>query len=219
KILVAGASFLGSSGTGNDFAVVRYNPDGSLDTTFDGDGKLTTDFGAAFNNDVASAITVQPDGKILVAGSGSSFSASNSDFAVARYNPDGSLDTSFAGVGKFTFGLGGFNDFASDVVLQPDGKILIAGTTFIDSGSHSDFAVVRLNSDGSFDTTFDGDGRLITNLGLFDQVASLALQPDGKILVAGGTSTGAGFDFALVRYNSNGSLDTTFDGDGKLTTN
>jgi uncharacterized delta-60 repeat protein len=158
KILAAGHTQSG----GNDFALVRYNADGSLDTSFDGDGRVTTDFGST--NDVGQSVAIQPDGKISVAGN--SFNGTNWDFAVARYNADGSLDTTFDADGRVTtdFGLG--DDFGSSITTQMDGKILVAGSSF--NGTNTDFALVRYNADGSLDTTFGTDGKVRTQLGTSD---------------------------------------------------
>ena len=210
KIVVAGYSFNVRSDL--DFALTRYNSNGSLDTTFDGDGKVTTDFGGS---SVAYSIAIQSDGKIVVAGS--AYNGSNNDFALVRYNADGSLDTSFGTGGKVTTPIGMSSDRGYSVTIQPDGKIVVAGQSW--NGSNYDFALTRYNSDGSLDTTFDGDGKVTTAVGNSDDEArGLAIQSDGKIVVAGYAYNGSNYDFALTRYNSNGSLDTTFDGDGKVTT-
>ncbi len=204
KIVVAG-----SVGIGEIYlsALTRYNSDGSLDTSFDGDGKLTSDFGLTYVS-----VVLQSDGKIVVAGDTQSY-----QFALTRYNSDGSLDTSFDGDGTLTTDFGSFNSDASSMVLQNDGKIVVAGYSY--NGSNYDFALARYNSDGSLDTSFDGDGKLTTDFGTsIDYAESLVLQNDGKIVVAGSRENGDNWDFALTRYNSNGSLDTSFDGDGKLTT-
>ncbi|MCX6047097.1 MAG: delta-60 repeat domain-containing protein [Chloroflexi bacterium] len=197
KIIVAG--YTGSDNV--DFALVRYNADGSLDTSFDTDGKVTTDFG---NDDYGRALAIQIDGKIIVAG----YTGSNNiDFALVRYNVDGSLDTSFDTDGKVTTDFGG-EDNALALALQDDGKLLVAG--YAAGQTDDDFALVRYNSDGSLDTSFDTDGFAINNLGGNDDGYAVAIQPDEKILVAGSSGT----DFALARYNSDGSLDTSFDSDG-----
>ncbi len=212
KIVVAG------SGDG-DFAVVRYNSNGSLDTSFDTDGKTTTDIGTS-SIDEASAVALQSDGKIVVAGRSFGAGTSGSDFAVVRYNSNGNLDTSFDTDGKTTTDIGTSSiDEASAVALQSDGKIVVAGRSFVaGSGDGGDFVVVRYNSNGSLDTSFDTDGKTTTDIGTssIDEASAVALQSDGKIVVAG---SGDGGDFAVVRYNSNGSLDTSFDTDGKTTTN
>ena len=213
KIVVAGES--GNSPGNRDFALTRYNANGSLDISFDGDGKVTTDFGSRFD-DVAYSVAIQSDGKIVVAGY-SLNSGGNWDFALTRYNANGSLDISFDGDGKVTTDFGGALDRAVSVAIQSDGKIVAAG--YSDNGSNRDFALTRYNSNGSLDTTFDGDGKVTTDFGSIDTALSVAIQSDGKIVVAGYSgNTPFNWDFALTRYNSNGSLDTTFDGDGKVTT-
>lgn len=199
-----GGSFCGSQSC--DFALARYNADGSLDISFDGDGKVTTDF--ALTDDIANAARIQSDGKIIAAGGNAS------DFALARYNSDGSLDNSFDGDGKVVTDFAGTGDLAFAVAIQVDGKIVAAGDVF---SSANDFGLVRYNNDGSLDTSFDGDGKVTTNINSNDEADAVAIQTDGKIVAAGNTSTGA-TDFALVRYNADGSLDTNFDGDGIVTT-
>jgi uncharacterized delta-60 repeat protein len=215
KIVVAGWSSLIDGSV--DFALARYNADGSLDTSFSGDGRLITDFGAT--TDIAVSVAIQADGKIVAAGT-SLQSATEVDFAVARYNADGSLDTSFRGDGRLTtdFGTAG-DDFANSVAIQADGKIVVAGESS-PSGIWNDFALARYNVDGSLDTSFSGDGRLTTGLGTKDDSAySVAIQADGKIVAAGWSEqSGTWLDFALARYNVDGSLDTSFSGDGWVTT-
>jgi uncharacterized delta-60 repeat protein len=208
KILVAGYTRNYSSGS-IDFALARYNSDGSLDTSFNGTGKVTTDFGGA---DLGACVTVQIDGKILVAGS--SNANSNSDFALTRYNSDGSLDLDFSSDGKVTTDFGN-DDWSKSVTVQDDGKILVAGSS---SNGNQNFALARYNSDGSLDTSFNGNGKVTTDFGGDDNGFSVTVQADGKILVAGYTITNGNYDFALARYNSDGSLDTNFNGDGKVTT-
>ena len=209
KIVVAGEA---EGVITSDFALARYNADGSLDTSFDGDGWLTTDI--AFGEDYASAMLLQPDGKIVVAGYSYN---SGYNFALARYNPNGSLDTTFDGDGKLTTDFSAGTDYASDVALQADGKIVLSGSS--SATGNTDFALARYNSNGSLDTTFSGDGKLVTDFNAgYDSASAVAIQVDGKIIVAGYTSAGTMYDFALARYNPNGDLDTSFDGDGKLVT-
>ncbi|MGF1933640.1 MAG: putative Ig domain-containing protein [Nostoc sp. ChiQUE02] len=198
KILVAGVS-------SSNFAVVRYNSDGTLDTSFDSDGKVITDIGSK-TSDTGRSIALQADGKILVAG------VSSSNFAVVRYNSNGSLDTDFNTTGKVTTDIGdGTNDNAYSVTLQGDGKIIVAGVSI------NNFALVRYDSNGSLDTSFGSNGIVTTDIGskTTDTAYSVSVQADGKILVAGSSSS----NFALVRYNSNGSLDTDFNITGKVITN
>ena len=205
RIVLAGTS-------GGNFAVARYNANGSLDTTFDGDGKLTTDMGSMM--DVIYAVAVQADGRIVVGGGGGS--GTDVEFALARYNADGSLDTTFDGDGKVTTEILSSADEIRSIVLQADGRIVGAG--YANAGADSDFALVRYNTDGSLDVTFDGDGKVTTTIGSGKEYAmSLALQPDGRIVAAGYSSNGVNDDFAVVRYDTNGALDTSFDSDGKVT--
>jgi uncharacterized delta-60 repeat protein len=183
---------------------------GELDSTFDGDGKVTTDFfgGDDRGNDVA----IQADGKLVVVGGG----GESLRFELARYKLDGSLDPSFGGDGKVVAPFGG-EDEAADVAIQADGKIVAAGRTSV-GGNSSNFALARYNPDGSLDSSFDGDGLVVTDFGAFESIASVTIQADGKIVAAGLSGPLEGFDdFALARYNTNGSLDANFDGDGRLT--
>ncbi|NLX05086.1 MAG: DUF4347 domain-containing protein, partial [Phycisphaerae bacterium] len=212
KIVAAGYSYNGSN---DDFALVRYNSDGSLDTTFSGDGIVTTGFGGSSADQVKS-VAIQADGKIVVAGY-SNLGGTN-DFALARYNTDGSLDTSFSGDGLLTTAIGTGADAAYGMAIQADGKIVAAGYSY--NGSNYDFALVRYNTDGSLDTTFSGDGIVTTGFGgsSADQVQSMAIQADGKIVVGGSSNLSGSDDFAVARYNTDGSLDITFSGDGLLTT-
>jgi len=210
KIVVAGTS---SNGTNNDFAVVRYNTDGTLDTTFDTDGKVTTAIGGSY--DSANAIAIQSDGKIVAAGT--SFNGADDDFALVRYNTNGTLDTTFDTDGKVTTAIGGSYDYANAIAIQSDGKIVVAGSYY--NGADDDFALVRYNTDGTLDTTFDTDGKVTTAIGSgSDSANAIAIQSEGKIVAAGYYFNGTDFDFAVVRYNIDGTLDTTFDTDGKVTT-
>lgn len=228
KIIVVGST---GNGVNSDFAIIRLNANGTLDNTFDSDGKVTTDFAgwdANNSNDYATSVAIQADGKILVAGYGM-FLGTNGfstveEFALARYNPDGSLDTSFDTDGKvhtrFSNTTSG-NAYA--VTIQPDGNILLAG--FSQQSNTKNFAMVRYYSDGSLDASFGTDGLVFTQVGTptsglsaVDEAHSLTLQSDGKILLAGFATNGNKSDFALARYHPNGSLDTTFDTDGKQTT-
>ena len=176
---------------------------GDLDPSFSGDGKVTTDFGVGG----ASGVALQVDGKIVAVGD------SGGDFALARYNPDGSLDLSFAGDGMQTTDFGRDLEGASDVALQPDGRIVLVGR----GGPGEDFALARYNPDGSPDLSFAGDGMQTTDFGDVDTASGLVLQGDGKVVVAGTTGAPGSTDFALARYNADGSLDLSFAGDGMQT--
>ena len=199
--------------SGSDFLVARYTSDGLPDTTFSGDGVVVTDVAGGGAADGANAVAIQPDGRIVVAGS-----ASGSGFAIARYTSTGVLDTTFAGDGTASAFTGSAN--ATGVAVQSDGKIVVAGNPTSPGG---DFALARLEAAGTLDTSFSGDGLQTSDLGGFDQVGGLALQADGKAVVAGTTfnqAGGAAFDsdFALARYDVAGTLDPTFAGDGTTTT-
>jgi uncharacterized delta-60 repeat protein len=186
------------TGTSNDdFALARYNADGTADGTFGTAGKVTTDFGGG---EGSSAVVIQADGTILVAGAAHGLTT---DIALARYASDGSLDPTFGVGGKLTTDLAGNHDSATALALQPDGKILAAGQT--GQGSNMPevaFALVRYNPDGSLDTTLNGSGWVSTSInGVLDQANDIVLQPDGKPVLAGSSSTGTGYDFALARYS------------------
>jgi uncharacterized delta-60 repeat protein len=213
KIVAAGTATRGATII-SDFALARYNPDGSLDATFGSAGKVTTDFGG--DSDRAQSVALQPDGKIVAAGTTSTPGVSGADFALARYNPDGSLDATFGSAGKVTTDFGGG---AEAVALQPDGKIVAAGSASPGATIFSDFALARYNPDGSLDATFGSGGKVTTHFASgTDQAFGVALQPNGKIVAAGTAHTGTSYNFALARYNPDGSLDATFGSGGKVTT-
>jgi uncharacterized delta-60 repeat protein len=235
KIVAAGTAATRSTSAGvfppdfddsEDFAVARYNTDGSLDAAFGNGGKVTTDF-LGFE-DLAYAVAIQPDGDIVVAGGAcrQTISGGNvlgEDFAMARYNSAGSLDTTFGKGGKVTVDFAGLGEFATSVALQSDGKIVLsgdeqAGTLF------PVFGLARCNPDGTLDTTFGLGGKVLTPFsGLGDNAICMAIQQDGEIVVAGDAVIPAGDgsstnDLAIARYNTNGSLDTSFGSFGTVTT-
>jgi uncharacterized delta-60 repeat protein len=197
KIVVAGSA---NGDANRDFAVVRYNRNGSLDTTFGGDGIVTTDLGGQI--DSARAIAIQADGRIVVAGT--SGVALDPVFALVRYNTNGTLDTTFSGDGQLRMeftssGAGGGG--AADVAIQADGRIVVVGTT------GSDFAVARFNPNGTLDTTFGlaGTGIVIANLGSADDTATaVAIQADGRIVVAGFRTVDGRRVFAVERISTTG---------------
>lgn len=196
-----------------EVALVRYNPDGSLDASFGTGGKVITP--VAEGDDDARAITIQPDGKIVIAGYGYRSNGWN-DVILLRYNSDGTLDSAFATGGKLMFDIGGAYDQAYGVALQPDGKIVAVGSSY--NGSDR-WAIVRVTPSGQLDSTFDGDGKVVTSFGSGnDNANSVEIQPDGKIVVGGDVQSIGNGDFGLARYNKDGSLDATFGTDGKLTT-
>jgi uncharacterized delta-60 repeat protein len=214
KIVVAGDARNGLGDSG--FASIRYNSDGSLDSTFGTAGKVFTLFG---NSSASStSIALQNDGKIVIAGSDYTNyvgGGGTSSFAVARYNADGSLDTTFDNDGKITTSFGVFTNEAISLALQNDGKIILSGNSAIANFGTEIFAVVRFNSDGSLDTTFDNDGKVTTTVGTFmNRLYSTIVQNDGKILISGYSNSLNDNVFTLLRYNTDGSLDTSFDTDG-----
>ncbi len=168
KIVVAGAADVNEDSL---FGIARYNVDGSLDATFGMEGTVTTFFDEGEGQ--GNAIALQKDGKIVVAGT-----VDPGGFGVARYNVDGSLDATFGTGGKVTTIFTG-SDEGNAIVLQKDGKIVMAGTT------STDFAIARYNTDGSLDISFGTEGKVITDFGTIDVGNAIALQKDGKIVIAG----------------------------------
>ncbi|WP_395737483.1 cadherin-like beta sandwich domain-containing protein [Prosthecobacter sp.] len=210
KVLLAGHTNI--SGSNNDFSLIRYNSDGSLDTGFGTGGKTKVDFGGGY--DIGFGVAVQSDGAIVVAGIANYYGAGGGEFGVARFTAAGGLDTSFGSSGTVITAIGTYTDEPAAVTILSSGKILVAG--HYNSVSDMDFAMVRYNSDGSLDTSFNGTGKVTTQIGAGDDVAmGMAVQSDGKILLGGYASNGSNDDFAIARYNANGTLDTSFNGTGK----
>lgn len=193
---------------GSDSIVARYNQDGTPDAAFGTAGRVITNFGGT---EQALALALYPDGKILIAGRTNN--ASDFNLALARYQSAGILDPSFGSGGLVTTDFAGGVDRAFALALQPDGKAVVVGD------SDADFGLARYNLDGSLDTAFGSGGKVITTFGGTDQASAVAVQGDGKIVVAGQTDTGVSIDFALARYNPDGSLDAAFGSGGRVTTN
>ncbi len=212
RIVVAGSS-------GGDAALVRYNPDGTLDATFDGDGIVKTDFGSS--SEVANAIGIQADGKLVIAGS------SGNDFALARYNPDGTPDTSsdadpgvhFGTDGEVTTDFGSLGDAANALAIQPDGKFVAAGYSFPNVSAKRAFALARYNPDGSLDPTFGSGGKRTTEFGNQASVQAVVVGDDGSIFAAGYSADEVAGDFALARYDEGGNPVSSFGSFGKVETN
>lgn len=203
KIVAAGYSYNGSN---NYFAIIRYNTNGSLDSGFGTGGIVTNIVGTGYSK--ISSVAIQSDGKIVAAGCG--IVSSQIVFAVARYNTDGTLDTSFGTDGVVTTSFGSGSNFANGVAIQTDGKIVATGYT-VNSSSYMDFAVARYNTNGTLDTTFGTGGKVTTSTGSANDIPRrVIIQTDGKIIVTGYASNGSGDDFTTVRYNANGSLDSSF---------
>ncbi|MFB3739080.1 MAG: hypothetical protein ACE14W_08980 [Candidatus Velamenicoccus archaeovorus] len=209
--IVAAGSAGGSNGR---FAVVRYDPDGTLDAAFGNRGRVTTDLtGGA---DLARGVAVQSDGRILVAGQ---TGGNHGRFALVRYEPDGTLDTSFGGDGKVTTAFPSkiaLPDGAVAVAVQADGRIVAAGFA---NGNCScvRFALARYRTNGTLDPTFGDGGTTTTRFRGGADPTAMALAPDGSIVVVGGNVPDVN-RFQVARYTPDGVLDTSFGGDGKVTT-
>jgi len=216
KILVAGSSNQ-NMGTFDDFAVARFNADGTPDASFGAGGKVVTD--GAVNQDIAYGMALQTDGKIVVVGG--SAAGSYYDFGIFRYNSDGTLDTTFGTGGKVLTDFGGYSDYARGVVVQSDGKIVVAGYSE-DAAEFRSFALARYNVNGTLDTAFGTGGKATTAFSDTAKGLGVVLQSDGKIVLAGQTGGGPPSynpaDFALARYNNNGTPDTSFGTGGKAVT-
>jgi uncharacterized delta-60 repeat protein len=205
RIVLAGQA---DGGSGVVVTLARYNPDGSLDTTFGAGGLVFSGFPGGAN-----AVAVQSDGRIVVAG----FS-----FLVTRFNADGTLDTGFGSGGQVAvpFGDFGWDSEANAILVQPDGGIVVAGGSY---GSRYDFALARLDSDGSLDKGFGHDGMVTTDFhNGRDAIEALVLQPDGRLVAAGfghasNPSSADSVHFALARYEPDGALDRSFGRSGRAT--
>ena len=196
KILAVGSGSEISTQT-NDFALARYNPNGSRDTTFDADGKVTTNFADVFTGNRLYDVATGPGGKILASGSPA--------YSVIRYDPDGSRDTSFNGIGHVTAGSSGGPTHVA-VTVQPDGKTIVAGMAYVGEMYDMALDIVRYNSDGTPDASFGDSGHVVfpATGGDWSDASWVHVQPDGKIIAGGGDR--------IFRLNPNGSLDTGFGG-------
>ena len=273
RIVVAGAA---SNGSNEDFAVLRYNPDGTLDPTFDGDGVRLVDF--LGHRDSALDIAIDSQGRIVVVGQANDGATNppfgNTVLALARLNQDGGLDPSFDGDGRQTATLGYSDAAATAVTIDAQGKVVVGGYSLV--GGDYDFVALRFNDDGSPDASFDGDGKATVDFtavgGDDDRATAMAIDAQGRIVLAGTSNADSGIarlnpdgshdtslapraaltvplgsgvdstsalaidsqgryviagsiaigtndgDFALGRINPSGSFDSSFDGDGKVTT-
>jgi uncharacterized delta-60 repeat protein len=201
------------NGTDFDFAVRRYEADGSIDLTFGDVGLVTTAFGS--QRDIATDVVLAPDGRIVVVGY-TYVTDSDTDIALARYRPDGSLDASFGLGGKVITGLA-ISDLANAVALQPDGKIVVVGTT-----NNYDVLVLRYDPDGALDSTFGTGGvQTISLTTSADYATDVQVLPDGKLQVSGvelNTSFPVRYEVVVLRLLSGGALDPGFGVGGVSTT-
>jgi uncharacterized delta-60 repeat protein len=235
-VVAAGnARFISGRSTYYDFALVRYTANGGPDLSFGKNGEVTTAF-KSFTDSEAQAVAIQGDGKIVAAGYAGGNGSANFDFALARYNVNGTLDSGFGSSGQVTTNFTGSKqtasfDEAGAAIIQADGKIVLAGVTC--SRSHpadNNVALARYNANGTLDTTFGSGGKVITshaaipgslvNSEFGTHVVDVALQADGKILVGGYTQVAGAtesYEAFVARYNPNGTLDTSFGANGFVT--
>lgn len=210
KIVVAGYSY---DSLNADFAIARYNVDGTLDNSFGKKGTIISPLG--ISDDKAFAIAIQTDGKVVAAG----YSANGPDinFAVVRYYSNGTLDSSF---GKYGIAMtpfeNGFN-YANALAIQTDGKIVVTGYSY--NLSNNDFLIARYNPNGTLDYSFGKNGIVITPVGAYnDEAAAVTIQTDGRIITVGYSANESYIDFAVTRYNVNGTLDYSFGNEGIVKT-
>ncbi|HKS54035.1 MAG TPA: Calx-beta domain-containing protein [Steroidobacteraceae bacterium] len=209
KIVMVGGKFI-------DFVLARFNADGTVDTDFGVDGKVTTDLAGGFAQERARAVAIQPDGKIVVAGEAAMASG---DLAVAlvRYNADGTLDTTFGTGGKV---FGSMVGRAFDVAVLPDGRIVIAGDSPVANNPNDfgDFLLARFQANGLLDTTFGTLGSVVHDMSSRTDLArNIVVQPNGALVVSGDPfGSDPARRTSVARYDADGHLDATFAGGGKL---
>jgi len=191
----------------NDYGLIRLNADGTLDNTFGVEGIVINDFGGL---ERARSIFIDDSQRIVLGGDSI---VDKSDISIARFNSDGSLDTSFDGDGYVLTDFNDSADPAMDITPGLNGKIVTAGFSSVTSGVY-DFSVARYNSDGSLDTSFSSDGWQVTDLGNIDNASGIAVTSTGKVVAVGRTGTNSVSDIAIVQYNEDGSIDSSFSEDG-----
>jgi uncharacterized delta-60 repeat protein len=215
KVIVAGTASIFNPVMDNNnegFALARLNTDGSYDTSFGLNGKVTTLIST--NDSSAQAVAIQADGKVIAAG------GAHGSFAVLRYNHDGSLDNTFGSGGVVLSTIPGVGTFASAMRILADGKIVITGTVNTNNSQVYYFCVERYTTNGALDSTFGSGGVALAPIGTGTaQASGLGIQADGKIVVAGQATVGSYYDFALARYNLDGSLDNSYGFLGRVGTN
>ncbi len=221
KIVAAGGIRMGAGNTNNDMVVARYNAEGTLDSSFGGDGVVTTAVAPGTRQDAAIGVAIQPDGKIVVGGQADMGpGAGRHNFAFVRYNADGTLDATFGGDGIVTtaVAVGDGFDTAWALTLLPEGKILGVGNALMASGLF-EIALARYNPDGSLDATFDGDGIATAPLEEGDaDVWAVVIDDLGRIIVAGDAVGADFFDSWVARFDSSGMLDSSFGDEGIVVT-
>ncbi len=212
KILIAGSA---SNGNNQDFTVLRYDTNGTIDNTFGSSGKVMIPM-ATGTEDIPISMLVQPDGKIVLGGFSFNTTTFINKISIARISATGVLDNTFGSSGKILSSLNAAGDMVFSIALQSDGKILATGSS---DRTTSDILLLRYTASGLPDNTFGTSGVVYTGFGnKADQGISVAVQANGKIWVSGTTDSNA-TDFALLRYNANGTLDNGFGNGGKVVTN
>src|SRR5712691_1421384 len=219
RILVGGESDMGTAAGGFEWRITRYTPTGALDGSFGAGGTVLTSMSIVGGEDEHIwQLAVQPDGKIVAAGEAKTASG-GFDLAVARYNPDGTLDNGFGSGGKVitAIGPGTGRDLANRVLIDANGRIVVAGQTNSGTGAGgNNFLLARFNPAGTFDSSFGSGGVVVTAVAPGDKsdgIIGMAIDRSGKIVVGGlaNMGTGAGrANFALARYNTDGTLDSSF---------
>ena len=194
----------------SSYITVRYNTDGTIDESFGNDGTVFTNFGVFV---IPSSIVVQPDNKIVVGGS----TSGPAKFLLVRYMPDGSLDNSFGNGGKTVTDFGPGDDVINDIALQADGKIVVTGVT--NYSNLDNMALARYQSNGILDSSFNGNGKVTCKFeGFYSQAYSALIQANGEIVISGYIFEAQYGDFAMARYLSNGSADSSFGTNSQVVT-
>lgn len=208
KVVCGGTVY---SGMNTAFVLARFLPDGALDTSFNSSGFTITQVSPWL--DGIHAMALLPDGKIVVAGTSSDNSGTNDDMVVARYSTAGVLDAAFNGTGIKTVDTGTGTALAAALLVQPDGRIVVAGSQ--QNGSANDFAVIRLNADGTMDSSFGASGKAVVATPADDGGRAIAPGPGGSLLVGGYTFGTSGADFSILRLLPNGNPDAAFGTTGR----
>lgn len=208
KIILAGNA---NVNTYSHFALVRYKTNGTLDSTFGINGIVTTQVGV-WSDSKAYSLLLQPDGKIVAAGT--SDNGATKTFAMVRYLTNGTLDNSFGTSGKVLTAVGSQDDAINAIALQADGKIVATGFTENSGNNNRKMATVRYSTNGILDPSFGSAGKVITVIGTNDMANAIKIQPDKKIIIAGYTNASVGNNAAMVRFDTLGVLDATFGNSG-----
>lgn len=220
KILVSGSAWIIPNG--DDFVILRFNPDGQLDSTFADNGIFRFAYGPV--TDRLNGIAIQPDGKIVAAGQGQQGNTPDTAWVVIRLNPNGTFDPTFGTNGIVTTNFFSSLDEATEVAIQPDGRIVATGWVTqggVNNGSTYDFAAARYLPNGSLDPSFGSGGTAFIDFGRGDIAQDSVLQPDGKIVLTGFVAVQTSsihYDFGVARFNADGTIDSTFGNNGRVTT-